>query len=1119
MLVVRSTLLLTLITCAQAFAQQNVLVGRLVNAGRRPPEAVSHARVTLLDTNQETVTDDQGRFQFALRPTMAPGVEVQIAVKAGDLLLFEPLNGVFTLARDRSRLREFKLLPAGSGAFLDPVRIEELLAQAAKPPATQRNGIALAGGRESRLANTIREYAASHRLSLEDVEREVRAWGERERANRAKSNPRKRALAEFEARHFGNAANLFGESAEREAAELDSIEKERKDLERKEAAGLGRFLNDKISQAAAFTEALQFDRAVQAIDTAAQLIDRQRYAAWWAEFQARRGAALLDAGINGDSATAVRTLQAALSAYNEATGAFTTEASPHAWANIQIGIGLAHAALGGRLAGSDSDRHVTEAISTYESVLKVLTNQTTQQWSREVWAIAQADLAAAWWFAAQQRSGSKEVDALRNAIECYGKSAQVFTESSDPQKWGVLERNLSDTHAALGRLLQGPAAMENLQTAVSLAGEAARVSREKSQIEWGQAQASLALAYLLVGAGLSETERANMLRKAKAAAEDAAHAIPRDQLPQSWAYAQQLVGDTRTALSEILDGPERAENLQAAVAAYKDALQVYTAESLPRDWARTVALLGDARVALGALSSAREAVDTVKEAIADFRSSLRVRNERDSPGVWAATEQSLGRAYRRMGELLRGSEAVENLRMSIDAFTQALRMNERGSVPQLWAATKSDLGQSYLALGAQSKDVERAQNCRKAMSEFEEALQVWEAESFPQSWAGARADLSSAQICIGQALDAREGKAVVASAVENLKEVLHREPKDTAPYSWAWLEVRLGKAYFALGARSNGVEAAANYQAALVAFENALQVYAQDSFPSAWAEGQQNLAEVYRSLAETMDGRERIDALNTAIACYKRALEIWLERDDPSQWADTQLGLAAAYLQLALRADGATKLTDLNTALLHYQNCVRVFTRETPVTWAAVHRGFAAIYFAQGKWQETADAEEQVIAVDPTKFDLAVAYAVYHDRLYRFDRALEIAAKRVEQGDGEADFIEAELTAAEFEACASRATEFLQAKSDPIWRPIVAGFRFACLTGTGNPGATRSGASQFLDEVSGLQNTDYEAAGIKHFMTGNSAFAPNAPDWIRLFEALERGDEGQARDAVSKLVR
>ncbi len=284
--------LLTFCFCGGAASQSHLLVGRLVDVSR-PPAPVSRAKVRVLYTRQETVTKADGLFQFALPPAMVSGSEIQIEVEAGNLRVYLPRNGMLTVPAPGVKLTELQLLPAGSKLFLEPAAIEAILAQASKPPPSpEQKDSGSSAEREPRLQRFLREWAADYGFALEDVEREVKAWGDQVRANRDTASVRQQALAEFQAQHFSRSAALFEESAGAEAAVLDRIEEQRKERDQAAKTVLRRYLDDKIRAAEALTQGLKFEDAVEALQAATSRANRDAFAAWWAEMQVRWGWAL-----------------------------------------------------------------------------------------------------------------------------------------------------------------------------------------------------------------------------------------------------------------------------------------------------------------------------------------------------------------------------------------------------------------------------------------------------------------------------------------------------------------------------------------------------------------------------------------------------------------------------------------------------------------------------------------------------------------------------------------------------------------------------------------------------------------------------------------------------------
>src|ERR1035437_2928187 len=371
--------LLTLCFCAVA-SPQPLLVGRLVDVSRRPGVPVDGAKVTVLYTRQETVTKADGLFQFALPPAMVPGSELQIEVVAGSLRVYLPRNGMLTVPAPGAKPVEVQLLPAGSRLFLEPAAIEVLLEQASKPPPNPaRNDAIRSAEREPQLRRYLREWSTEYGFGLEEVEREVKAWGDQIRAKREEASVRQQALAEFQARHFARAAALFEESASAEAAALDRIEAEQKEREGAERTVLRRFLDDKIRAAESLTQSLKYEESARVLQGATKRVSRDRYAGWWAEMQERWAAALLDMGSSGEATQSIPSLRAAVTAFQNALQIQTREPLPQDWARVQSNLGNAYERLGVRLSGTEGAESLRSAVTAYQNALQVHSKEALPQ--------------------------------------------------------------------------------------------------------------------------------------------------------------------------------------------------------------------------------------------------------------------------------------------------------------------------------------------------------------------------------------------------------------------------------------------------------------------------------------------------------------------------------------------------------------------------------------------------------------------------------------------------------------------------------------------------------------------------------------------------------------------
>ena len=233
----------------------------------------------------------------------------------------------------------------------------------------------------------------------------------------------------------------------------------------------------------------------------------------------------------------------------------------------------------------------------------------------------------------------------------------------------------------------------------------------------------------------------------------------------------------------------------------------------------------------------------------------------------------------------------------------------------------------------------------------------------------------------------------------------------------------------------------------------------------------------------------------------------------------TQNNLGLAYLRLGERQSGIEGTESLRAAVTAYQNALQVFTKESlPRAWAIAQNNLASAYISQKKWGEAAQALENGLTVYPTAIEgLARAEWIYQDRLFRFDRAFELNAKRVELGDGELPFIETHLTTARFGGCATRAAALRTETSEKNRQIMLTALRFACLAADQKTADALAAGRQLLKDIPGLGKIDWSFGGVKHFVSQHPAFAAKAGAWVELFEALEQGDEVKARASLAAL--
>jgi hypothetical protein len=81
-------------------------------------------------------------------------------------------------------------------------------------------------------------------------------------------------------------------------------------------------------------------------------------------------------------------------------------------------------------------------------------------------------------------------------------------------------------------------------------------------------------------------------------------------------------------------------------------------------------------------------------------------------------------------------------------------------------------------------------------------------------------------------------------------------------------------------------------------------------------------------------------------------------------------------------------------------------------------------------------------------------------------------------------------------------------------RVVLASLRFACLAADQRVEDARAAGSQLAKALSGLQKVGWTFAGVRHFVSQHPAFAVKSAEWVRMFEALEQGNESNALAAL-----
>jgi len=178
--------------------------------------------------------------------------------------------------------------------------------------------------------------------------------------------------------------------------------------------------------------------------------------------------------------------------------------------------------------------------------------------------------------------------------------------------------------------------------------------------------------------------------------------------------------------------------------------------------------------------------------------------------------------------------------------------------------------------------------------------------------------------------------------------------------------------------------------------------------------------------------------------------------------------------------------------------------------WAAAQRSLSQALAAQGDWEGSAEAAENVLEVLPKDASaLKQAEMIYQDILFRFSSAFDLNQRRVRRDNSPGtrlEFVQTHLTTARFSECVARSADFRDEELQAGALPVRDVLRLACQFGAGQKSGARQTAGAILQESANLHVPAWRASGVKHFLSLHPAFAAARDLWVQLFEKLEKGD-------------
>ena len=183
--------------------------------------------------------------------------------------------------------------------------------------------------------------------------------------------------------------------------------------------------------------------------------------------------------------------------------------------------------------------------------------------------------------------------------------------------------------------------------------------------------------------------------------------------------------------------------------------------------------------------------------------------------------------------------------------------------------------------------------------------------------------------------------------------------------------------------------------------------------------------------------------------------------------------------------------------------------------------GLGSALLVQRDYSAAADAIEAGLEVYPTDSQfLPVAEGLYHNKLYRYSRVLELAERmvKIDSSPGSRlNFMEANLTASHFEDCAQQEALIDNASISQPEILIRDTLKLTCDWGAEQKSAAHQTEQALVSKTAGLQKAAWESAGTLHFLASSPAFEAGRASWIALFESLESGDGAAMAGALHQL--
>lgn len=421
-------------------------------------------------------------------------------------------------------------------------------------------------------------------------------------------------------------------------------------------------------------------------------------------------------------------IEKAITCYQNCLQFYTRQAFPDKWAYIQNNLGVAYAF---RIKYNNNNSQNQEIPKETKDLI----------YQRRLRGSSLADIARLTGASGRWVQSHSLQENLKQAITCFQDALQIHTRNSEPTQWAILQYNLGRAYDDLRTVGEDYEAWaESCEEAINCYEKALEVfTQQVNPLQWGYCHYNLGNAYNERNQG----DPAENQEKAVKHYRDSLLVRTYKNYPLDWAVTQMNLGN---AYLDSIFG-DRKNNIKLAIEAYQEALRIYTPKDLPEDWARIQYNLGRAYFSQDEslqkaitcfqnslkfrnreitpepwadsqtmLAKAYWKSENFETAISLLQEVLQVCTREAYPRNWAMAQNALGLCYKKLQQI---PQSIESFQLASEiltptAFPQHCIMNGRSL-----GKTAFEVKQWSIAIKAYSQAIEALEKTRGwATAEF-----------------------------------------------------------------------------------------------------------------------------------------------------------------------------------------------------------------------------------------------------------------------------------------------------------------------------------------------------------------------------------------------------------------